>query len=186
LRDHRKAHPELRRIFLATTQLGSITGMTVVAVSVALVLIIRRRKTLALVWLMTLAGSGMLDAGLKLVFARDRPDFRDAAITENTASFPSGHSMSSVVGYGFLAYLLLRMVRHRWLRVTVVVAMVLLVLAIGFSRLYLGAHYFSDVIGGFALGGCWLTACISGTEAVRRRHRLKHGAQRVEPGTATG
>ena len=68
-----------------------------------------------------------------------------------------------------LAYLLLRVVNKRSQRVLIVAAACALVIAIGFSRLYLGVHYFSDVIAGYAAGLLWLSACISGLEVVRRR-----------------
>jgi undecaprenyl-diphosphatase len=83
--------------------------------------------------------------------------------------------MGSITAYGLLAYLALRVLHRRWLRVGLVALLASLILAIGFSRVYLGAHYLSDVIGGFALGGAWLTACISGIEVARRRARHHHG-----------
>jgi undecaprenyl-diphosphatase len=172
LRDWREADPGPRAVLLVITDLGSVPIMTGLALVVALVLLIRRRRLLPLVWLFALAGGGLLDAGLKLIFDRDRPWFRDPAIVETTKSFPSGHSMGSVVGYGMLAYLLMSVLPRGWPRGVAVGVLALLVLAIGFSRVYLGAHYFSDVIGGFAVGGCWLAACISAVEAVRRRRKL--------------
>ena len=91
-------------------------------------------------------------------------------LTARGWSFPSGHAMGSLVAYGMLAYLLLRethLGRHQ--RMLVIISAALLVLLIGLSRLYLGVHYFSDVIGGYAAGVVWLAACISGLEIVRRR-----------------
>jgi undecaprenyl-diphosphatase len=81
--------------------------------------------------------------------------------------------MGSFVGYGMLAYLLITFWATRnSTRVFIAVAALLLVLAVGFSRLYLGLHYFSDVVGGYAAGGVWLVACISGIEVARRQPRL--------------
>ena len=78
--------------------------------------------------------------------------------------------MGSLVGYGMLAYVLVILwVTDRTLRLFVVVATCVLVLAIGISRLYLGVHYFSDVIGGYAAGILWLTTCITGVELARRQ-----------------
>jgi len=77
--------------------------------------------------------------------------------------------MVSLIAYGMLAYVLiiLRSRSHRS-RLVIVGLTTLLVLTIGLSRLYLGAHYFSDVVGGYAAGMLWLSACISGLEVTRR------------------
>jgi undecaprenyl-diphosphatase len=169
LHEFRETHPGVRSLFLGITQLGSVPAMTIVGLGVALWLLMQRRHLLPLVCLITLAGGGLLDAGLKLVFERDRPPFRDPAVVETTKSFPSGHSVGSAVGYGFLAYVGVRSLRSLWARVTLVAALAVLVALIGFSRIFLGAHYLSDVLGGYAVGGAWLAASISGLEVVRRR-----------------
>jgi undecaprenyl-diphosphatase len=169
LRGEREQFPAWKTVFLGITQAGSVTTMTVIALLVGLVLLLGRHPHLAMVWLFSLAGSGLLDEGLKLVFNRDRPWFRDPTIHETTKSFPSGHSMGSIVGYGLLAYLMMRVLPRTWQRWTAAIGFGLLVLAIGFSRMFLGAHYFSDVLAGYAVGGAWLAACISGLEAVRRK-----------------
>jgi membrane-associated phospholipid phosphatase len=77
--------------------------------------------------------------------------------------------MGSLVAYGMLAYLLIREGHRHGQRVAVIGCSVLLILLIGLSRMYLGVHYFSEVIGGYAAGMVWLAACISGLEVVRRR-----------------
>ncbi len=151
------------------TELGSLRLLTGFAVLVALLLLARRHRLLALVWLLALAGGGLLDSWLKELFPRNRPVFNVSLVHEPTLSFPSGHSMGSIVSYGMLAYLLVLVLPSFRARVAAVTSLALLVLAIGFSRIYLGAHWFSDVLGGFAAGGVWLAFCISGIEVVRRR-----------------
>ncbi len=84
-------------------------------------------------------------------------------------SFSSGHAMGSFVTYGFLAYLLTRVLRANFPRRIAVAVLVVLVLLIGFSRIYLGAHYLSDVIGGYAVAAVWLTFCILVTDRTQRR-----------------
>ncbi len=80
--------------------------------------------------------------------------------------------MSSLIGYGMLAYLLVLVLPGLWSRRVAVGSMAVLILGIGFSRMYLGAHYLSDVAGGYAAGTVWLTGWISAIELVRRRpHR---------------
>jgi undecaprenyl-diphosphatase len=77
--------------------------------------------------------------------------------------------MVSLIAYGMLTYVLILLGPHnRRAQVAIVGCATLLVLAIGFSRLYLGAHYFSDVVGGYAAGMLWLSACVSGLEVTRR------------------
>src|SRR5262249_29981901 len=120
-------------------------------------------------WLFVTSGA-LFQSELKAIFARARPHFAEPFVVESSWSFPSGHAMGSLIGYGLLAYLLAQVVRPLWARVAVVGTATLLVAAIGFSRLYLGAHYFSDVVGGYAAGAAWLCACISAGEWVRR-HR---------------
>jgi undecaprenyl-diphosphatase len=170
------------------TEMGSFRTQSMLALVVALLLVGRRRYRLALIWLIALAGGGLLDAWLKGMFQRERPSFEVSLVYEPTLSFPSGHSMGSIVTYGMLAYLLVLRIPHRWLRVAVVSFLSVLVLGIGFSRIYLGAHWFSDVLGGFAAGGVWLGCCISGMETLRRRRlhrqRLTQAAIGMEPNLA--
>jgi len=105
---------------------------------------------------------------LKLVIRRPRPPGAAALLQHFSWSFPSGHAMASLIGYGMLAYVLtLLWIHRRSAQIAVVLGAALLIIAIGFSRLYLGVHYFSDVVGGYAAGVLWLSACISGLEVAR-------------------
>ena len=169
--EHRESSPGVRRLFVVITQFGSVRVLTALAVLVAFFLLMIRRRLLAIVWLVAPAGGALLDSGLKLAFERQRPPLRDPAIYEMTMSFPSGHAMGSLIGYGLLAYLLILLLRRTWLKILAVTLLGLLVVAIGFSRIYLGAHYLSDVLAGYAVGGCWLASCISALEMIRRRPR---------------
>ena len=182
----REASPITRAVLIGITQLGSVPAMAGLALFVALLLLVGRRRLLAIVWLVAPAGGALLDMALKRFFERDRPPFRDPAINATTLSFPSGHSMGSLVGYGLLAYLLVLVLPSRSARLAAVCGLGLLVLAIGFSRVYLGAHYLSDVLGGFAVGGFWLAACISGLEAIRRRPRRSKGDERPAASSSVG
>jgi len=168
---HRQESPVSRGFFLVITQFGSFNMMTTLAIFGALLLLVYRRRLLALVWVLAPAIGGLLDAALKQFYNRPRPLFRDPAVFEDTLSFPSGHSLASLIAFGLLAYVLVLILPRVWMRVAVVVLLGLLVLSIGFSRAYLGAHYLTDVLGGFAVGGCWLAVCISGLETIRRRRK---------------
>jgi undecaprenyl-diphosphatase len=87
--------------------------------------------------------------------------------------FPSGHAMEAVIMYGMLAYFGVLTVQSRRARVAIVLGGLFLVLLIGFSRIYIGAHYVSDMVGGYAAGGALLSAFIICTEMIRRRNTGK-------------
>lgn len=151
------------------TSLGNGSTLTVVGVGVAAILALRRHWIVLGGWAAALLGSGLLDGLLKLAIQRPRPEAAFDFLTRLSWSFPSGHSMASLVTYGMVAYLLvLALPGRKGLQIGVVCGFALLILAIGFSRLYLGVHYFSDVVGGFSAGALWLSACMSGLEVVRR------------------
>lgn len=170
---YRAEAPIVRHCFLTITWLGSVEVMAALALLGSLVLLLRHHWIQAFIWIIGAAGGGLLDMALKQFFERERPPapLRDVAISETTRSFPSGHSMGSLIGYGLLAYFLVLKLPRHWQRVAVAGLLALLVLAIGFSRIFMGAHYFSDVLGGFAVGGFWLGVCISAMETLRRRKR---------------
>ncbi|MGK3968304.1 phosphatase PAP2 family protein [Sorangium sp. So ce118] len=157
----------------AFTFLGSGAALTVVAIVVAAVLLRRRHRVLAIGWLIALAGGGLLNWALKALFARQRPTFADPLAVAHGWSFPSGHSMGTFITFGMLSYLGLLFVRTLRARLLLVAFALSWTVAMGFSRMYLGVHYLSDVLAGFAAGSVWLAACISGIEVARRRpHRV--------------
>lgn len=124
-------------------------------------------------WVMALltavAGGALLNVLLKYLYQRHRPVFDDPLVTLLTYSFPSGHTAAATVLYGVLAcraVMVLRSHRGRVLAVAACVAMVLLVAA---SRVYLGAHYLSDVLAGMVESCGWLAVCITAFSTLRRR-----------------
>ncbi|WP_437833146.1 phosphatase PAP2 family protein [Sorangium sp. So ce1153] len=155
----------------AFTFLGSGAALTVVAIVVAALLLRRRHRVLAIGWLIALAGGGLLNWALKALFERQRPTFADPLAVAAGWSFPSGHSMGTFITFGMLSYLGLLFVRTPRARLLLVAFALSWTVAMGFSRMYLGVHYLSDVLAGFAAGSVWLAACISGIEVARRRPR---------------
>lgn len=153
----------------AFTRLGSGWALTVVAIVVAAALLWRRERVLAVGWLIALAGGGLLNYALKALFARPRPTFDDPLALAAGWSFPSGHSMGTFVTFGMLSYLGLLFVRTLRVRLALLALAMSWTVAMGFSRMYLGVHYLSDVLAGFAAGSMWLAVCISGIEVARRR-----------------
>jgi len=107
--------------------------------------------------IVALGGSELLNRLLEHIFARPRPVFVHPLLLARDYSFPTGHAMESLIAYLMLAYFALLRLRTWRTRSAVVGGVALFVLLIGFGRLYLGGHYFSDVVGGFAAGGDWLS-----------------------------
>ena len=147
--------PFLVRLFEAVTFFGKSFVIIAFAIVVGLVLLSLPRVRLFLPgFVVALAGAGSSGLALKYIVQRARPAGLLPAIAETGYSFPSGHSVASSVFYGFIAFILCRLY-PRYAKV-VVATTVLVILAIGFSRLYLGVHFPSDVIAGYLLGGVWL------------------------------
>lgn len=155
------------------TGLGSGTTLGILGVVVLVTLLARRQRILAIAWAVAMAGGGILNYGLKSIFERPRPVFLNPFVTAGSWSFPSGHSMSTLIASGMLAYVIIALVPGRSTRYSAILGAVVWTIFIGFSRMYLGVHYFSDVVAGFAAGSVWLAACISGAELVKRRRGVR-------------
>jgi len=170
---HRQETPWMRSAFWFITQFGDVRWFFVFAFAGAVVLTLRHQVLFSIAWVLTLLVGGILDGGLKDVFQRPRPTppLRDEWIHTTTTSFPSGHSVGSEVAYVFLAYLLVLVLPQRWARYAVAIGLGLLILGIGFSRMYLGAHWSSDVAGGFLIGAAWVSLAITVVESIRRRRQ---------------
>src|SRR5688500_17075220 len=135
----------LTRAMVVATSLGSTATVTFVAVGLGLYLLWRRR----LAWLSTLGaavGGGMLlNRLLKYAFHRPRPQFDDPILMLTSYSFPSGHTMAATALYGVIAaYFFAKTSSWAW-RVIIILLAASLIMLVGFSRIYLGAHYLSDV-----------------------------------------
>lgn len=102
------------------------------------------------------AGEGALWIVLSQAYNRPRPEFAVPVWHQMTSpGFPSGHSISAVMCYGLLAYLLMPAIRASFWKVVVIVAAILIILFVGTSRIFVGDHYLSDVLAGYALGIAW-------------------------------
>lgn len=163
--------------FLFVSWLGApvLVGMDLV---VAAWLAVRRKWRLFTLWTIAILGGVLLDEMLKLAFRRARPSVASEFITASSWSFPSGHAMNSLVGYAMLAFLLRERLTNTRVRVAVAIGAVILVAAIGFSRLYLGVHYLSDVTAGYLAGGAWVLACITAERSAIGRSRSRHSLER--------
>ena len=115
-------------------------------------------RTEALVWLGAILGGRFLSLALKAVFRRDRPPLAHRLVTETTYSYPSGHSVFAAVYFTMLAVVVARLLPPRltWLKWQSVALCLTLAVLVGLSRVWLGVHYPTDVIGGLILGFGWV------------------------------
>jgi undecaprenyl-diphosphatase len=167
---HSLASPILDAVMGLLTDLGSTPVVVPLFVIAFGLLIWRRHRREAFFLAVSIAGSVALNESMKLIFHRPRPQLAWAQVLPEY-SFPSGHAMNSLVFYVALALIIGVLWGRRAGLVSVVVAIVLAV-SIGISRIYLGYHYFTDVIGGFAAGAAWLLiviAAFDGGQWLRRR-----------------
>ena len=140
-------------------------------------------RKLTLFLAVTCLGGGAIDTVVKVVVGRPRPDVDNPIITAFGNSFPSGHSMQAVVCYGALLLVMLPLLPDRWRR-PAIGATIALILLIGGSRMFLGVHYLSDVLGGYVLGAAWLMSSIAAFEIWREdrgKRRTKPLEEGVEP-----
>ena len=148
-------HAVLVNVIKGITWLGSDGVLWVVIVGATIVLAIRHRWRLAIYLLVTGAGAIVLDPILKSLVGRLRPVVADPIAHGTGSSFPSGHSLGSIVCYGALFLVFVPATRGRW-RTAFTTIIIALIALIGISRLLLGVHYLSDVLGAWAIGITWL------------------------------
>lgn len=140
-----------------------ITGIgdTICIVIITIIcFIIFRDKKINLSIIINLIISVILNNLLKIIFMRPRPNI-NVLVQENTYSFPSGHSMISLAFYGYLIYLIYYYVSNKNLKWGLICLLSIVIFFIGFSRIYLGVHYVTDVIGGFCFSIVYLIVYIS-------------------------
>ena len=161
-------------IVVQLLQVISFTGKPIffvfLCVPVGLVLLRRGHFHLAMFLATSTILGGLIDTWVKLAVNRDRPSLEDPVATAFGKSFPSGHAMTSLITYGALLLIFLPVIRRKG---PAIAGMVLLVLAIGFSRLALGVHFISDVVGGWVLGAAWLTMATAAFEIWREDRGLR-------------
>lgn len=161
----------LDSIFGFITELGAVWLIATGSIIVGIILLFYPSNRLwrVLYFAVTMIGISVLTSSLKELFERDRPNLIQEY--DGTGySFPSGHSTGPMVFYGFIIYLIIRSrfpLVAKWI---VGIVLGLLIFLIGFSRIYLGVHYASDVIGGFLLGFAWLATNIAILEITIRKN----------------
>ena len=139
------------------TNFGGVSAILVIAIFLTVILKEKKYKLGVLLNLLLITGMNQL---LKNIIRRPRPTTL-RLINETGYSFPSGHSMVGLAFYGFLIYIIYKKVNNKYLRNISIILLSFLILLIGFSRIYLGVHYFSDVLGGFLFSLVYLPFFIS-------------------------
>jgi len=156
---HRHATPPLVTAMLLWTQLHSTVAVGAYAAIATLVLAVERSWRRATLVVVAVGGGLALNALMKLAFHRARPSFDDPLLTLATYSFPSGHVAGSTIFYGLAAVAVFARTTSPLWRVLALVAALLAVALVAFSRMLLGVHYLSDVVAAFAEGVAWLALC---------------------------
>lgn len=174
---HAHATPNVTRYMLLFTHLHGTVGIILLALALALFLFWRKERDWLLTLVVVLPGGMLLNVMLKHVFLRDRPSFSDPLLTLTSYSFPSGHVAGATLFYGVIAaFLASHLPTWRWRAAAVLIAC-LLVILVGITRIYLGVHYFSDVVAAAAWSTAWLILCLVAIDALRRRRRTQRSEE---------
>jgi undecaprenyl-diphosphatase len=171
---HAQAHPVFTQVMFFVTHWNGIVGACVMGALMALWFWRRGAHYWLIVALIALPGGMVLNVALKHLFRRARPSFDDPLVTLTTYSFPSGHTAAATVFYGLLACYLVRRARSRTTQALVVAGACAMVALVALSRMYLGAHYLSDVLAAACEGAAWLAVCVTAVSTLHRR-RLARG-----------
>ena len=161
---------ELGRDF---TALGGVGILTLLTLASAGFLVLDDKRNSAAFLLVAVAGGLLLSVALKSGFERPRPDLVPHESYVYTTSFPSGHAMMSTVTFLTLGALLAQSHRRRRIRAYLIFLAILIALAVGVSRVYLGVHWPTDVMAGWAVGGSWALLCWLIARWVRKQRRLR-------------
>ena len=172
---HAHANAGPRGFLMAVTHLHSTPGILAMALLAGIWLYRRGHRYWILALVASVPGGQVLNVLLKHGFERARPHFVEPLLELSTYSFPSGHTMGATVLYGFLACYAARHARTKRGRVLPFVLALAMVATVAFSRMYLGAHYLSDVLAATAEGCGWLAICITGAATLNRRKRAQAG-----------
>jgi membrane-associated phospholipid phosphatase len=163
------------RIFVIISAMGSPVTMAVLFGAAVLYLWRAKQRTLLVAWVLSYVGGTLLDGVIKDIVRRPRPEFAAKFLHYSSWSFPSGHSMGSLIGFAMLAYTIIRVGRIESMpaRVGIWAGAIVMITLVGYSRIYLGVHYLSDVAAGYTLGVLWLAVCFTGLQMVSRRAELR-------------
>lgn len=154
---HGESSPRSTEFMLYTTQLGDIVALSFLSMGVILGFLFLRLRRAAALMTTNMVGAWLLNTGTKDFFQRMRPEPFFGIPPPGDFGFPSGHSLCSFCFYGMITALFVGRIRNLAARVVIVTGAVLIIMGVGLSRVYLGVHYPSDVLGGWTLGLFWIS-----------------------------
>ena len=163
----------LTKTMVDLTALGGGPFLTLLTVAAAGFLLAARKWGMAVFVVLAIAGGGLAANLLKWVFVRARPDLVPHLVSVDSASFPSAHAMNSAVTFLTLGVLLSRSQKDRRVKAYLLGAALVLTLIVGFSRVYLGVHWPTDVVAGWAVGAAWAIACSLVATWLQRRRSIE-------------
>jgi membrane-associated phospholipid phosphatase len=158
-------------VMIVISFLGAPSTLTAVTVAIASVLIYRQKYQQSIVLLAVVVGGNLLNVCLKHFLHRGRPVFEDPILMLPTYSFPSGHATAATVFYGLVAAYAATHSSRQYLSRSAILAAVIMIALVCFSRVYLGAHYLSDVIAGVAEGVAWLVVSLTALQYFSDRQK---------------
>lgn len=163
----------LKKAMIDLTALGGGPFLTFLTIAAAGFLVASRKWGMALFVVVAIAGGGLAGNVLKWIFVRARPDLVPHLVSVDSASFPSAHAMNSAVTFLTLGVLLSRTQKDRRVKAYLLGLALFLTLIVGFSRVYLGVHWPTDVIAGWAVGAAWAILCSVIAARLQRRHTIE-------------
>ena len=155
------------------TSLGGETIIAIITIFVLGFLLLQKRYEAMWLILIATVGGILISLLLKEFYGRERPDISYRLMSVTQLSFPSGHSMMSAIVYLTQAAIIARIQKNTKIRIYILSAALFLTFIIGVSRIYLGVHYPTDVIGGWTMGLAWASFCWFAAWYLQRRNRLK-------------
>jgi undecaprenyl-diphosphatase len=173
---HSFSSPTLDAVFSGLSTYVGIVGVVAASVIVFGLLMWRKHPYEAWRLVLVMVGGMILNEALKFLFHRSRPDLWPGSQFAGF-SFPSGHAMMSFCLFGMLVWLGWRYIHNQAVRIAVTSLCVLLVMLVGLSRIYLGAHFLSDVVAGYLAAAFWLVAVLSGTSILARLRKERQNQQ---------
>ena len=162
------ANPAVTRVAHIISFLGSVAFLTFASVVAALVFLRKRWFDAILGLALTMLGGSALNVLLKQLFQRQRPVFDSPLVNLTSFAFPSGHTMGATLFYMFIAAVVAYAMKSRGVRALAFASALMLIAVIGLTRIYLGAHFVTDVIGAVVAGVAWLAFCWTAVETLRK------------------